>query len=92
MTIRKIRFVNSYEKLLLLSIHDEEISLAHRQVPNEISHGRSEKALAPGDLSAPGFYWYIFATLDTDQLQDLGDLKTISCLYYTHYIITLQGY
>ena len=57
MTIRKIRFVNSYEKLLSLSIHDEEISLAHGQVPNEISLARSEKALAPGvgqwDLSAP---------------------------------------
>ena len=48
MTIRKIRFVNSYEKLLSLSIHDEEISLAHGQVPNEISLARSEKALAPG--------------------------------------------
>ena len=57
MTKRKIRFVNSYEKLLSLSIHDEEISLAHGQVPNEISLARSEKALAPGvgqwDLSAP---------------------------------------
>ena len=48
MTIRKIRFVNSYEKLLSLSIHDIEISLAHGQVPNEISLARSEKALAPG--------------------------------------------
>ena len=57
MTIRKIRFVNSCEKLLSLSIHDEEISLAHRQVPNEISHARSEKALALSvgqwELSAP---------------------------------------
>ena len=57
MTKIKFRFVNLYEKLLLLSIHDEEISLAHGQVPNEISLARSEKALAPGfgqwDLSAP---------------------------------------
>ena len=60
MTIRKIRFVNSYEKLLSLSIHDEERSLAHGQVPNEISLARSEKALAPGDgqwdMSAPVTY------------------------------------
>ena len=38
-------------------MHDEVISLAHGQVPNEISLARSEKALAPGvgqwDLSAP---------------------------------------
>ena len=58
MTERKIRFVNSYEILISLSILDEEISLAHGQVPsNEISLSRSEKALAPGvgqwDLSAP---------------------------------------
>ena len=44
----KIRFVNLYEKLLSLSLHDEEISLAHGQVPNEISLARSEKALALG--------------------------------------------
>ena len=60
MTKIKFRFVNLYEKLLLLSIHDEEISLAHGQVPNEISLARSEKALAPGvgqwDLSAPEGY------------------------------------
>ena len=37
MTKIKFIFVNLYEKLLLLSIHDEEISLAHGQVPNEIS-------------------------------------------------------
>ena len=58
MTKSKIRFVNLYEKLLSLPIHDEEISLAHGQVPNEISLARCEKALAPGvgqwDLSAPG--------------------------------------
>ena len=57
MTKSKIRFVNLYEKLLSLPIHDEEISLAHGQVPNEISLARCEKALAPGvgqwDLSAP---------------------------------------
>ena len=57
MTKSKIRFVNLYEKLLSLPIHDEEISLAHGQVPNEISLARCEKALAPGvgqwDLSTP---------------------------------------
>ena len=57
MTKSKIRFVNLYKKLLSLSIHDEVISLAHGQVPNEISLALSEKALAPGvgqwDLSAP---------------------------------------
>ena len=57
MTKSKIRFVNLYEKLLSLSIHDEDISLAQGQVPNEISLARSEKALVLGfgqwDLSAP---------------------------------------
>ena len=57
MTKSNFRFVNSYEKLLSLLIHDKEISLAQGQVPNEISLARSEKALAPGvgqwDLSAP---------------------------------------
>ena len=55
MTKSKLRLVYLYEKLL--PIHDEEISLAHWQVPNEISLARCEKALAPGvgqwDLSAP---------------------------------------
>ena len=49
------------KKLLSLSIHDEVISLAHGQVPNEVSLARSEKALAPGvgqwDLSAPAIRW-----------------------------------
>ena len=60
MTKSKIRFVYSYEKLLSLSIHDAETSLAQGQVPNEISIqslAQSEKALAPGvrqwDLSTP---------------------------------------
>ena len=35
MTKSKIRFVNLYKKPLSLPIHDEEISLAHGQVPNE---------------------------------------------------------
>ena len=48
MTKSKIRFVNLYENLLSLSLHDKEISLVHGQVPNEISLARSEKALAPG--------------------------------------------
>ena len=54
------RYVNLYEKLLSLLMYDEEISLAHGQVPNEISLARSEKALAPGDgqwdMSAPVTY------------------------------------
>ena len=61
MTKSKIRFVNLYKKLLSLSIHDKVISLAHGQVPNEISLARSEKALAPGvgqwDLSAPAIFF-----------------------------------
>ena len=60
MTKSKIRFVNLYEKLLSLPIHDEEISLAHRQVPNEIPLAQYEKALDLGvgqwDLSAPDVY------------------------------------
>ena len=61
MTKSKIRFVNVYEKLLSLPIHDEEISLAHGQVTNEISLARCEKALAPGvgqwDLS--GIHYFV---------------------------------
>ena len=60
MTKSKIRFVYSYEKLLSLSIHDAETSLAQGQVPNEISLqslARFEKALSldvgQWDLSTP---------------------------------------
>ena len=92
MTIRKIRFVNSYEKLLSLSIHDEERSLAHGQVPNEISLARSEKTLAPGvgqwDLSAPEWSFSVARIIDIYFTP--GYLNYKSYIRYKSYICLLQ--